>query len=197
MHKDDLPNDRYEVRRLSLSAFRANILGLFLPIPLALLYIVIYRASFPLISHIRIPSLPFDKRFHVPAYVLIFLGVLAVLILTHELIHAFFFLLSARGKKNSTRIKSRMLAPYAYCTEALPLGLYRLSLIAPIPLLIVPFAFISLLFGDPLTFLLTLIMIFSTGGDLTAIWTIRMFNRKGSLILDDPIQTACEVFIPK
>ncbi len=190
-------HDRYDVHHHSLSAFRANILGLFLPIPFALLYIVLYRASFPYVSHLDYPTLPTDRMIYIPLYLLSFFVILTVLITLHELIHAVIFRLSAQKGRRSIQIRFRVLTPSAHCVEALPLGIYRLALVAPLFLLVLPLAFVSVLFGDPFSFLVTLIMIFSIGGDLTALWITRKHSGKGIYILDNPTRAACEVFIPR
>jgi hypothetical protein len=197
MKKEALQNERYEANRHSISAFRANVAGLFLPVPLALLYIVLYRASYPYLRHLGNIELPLRTEILIPVVLIAFFASIILLNLLHEMIHAAVFRIWGKGGPESVVFRLSKMSFYAHGIEAIPLGVYRFALIAPLLLQVIPLAFLSVFLGDPFSFLITLIMIFSTGGDLFTLWITRKYSGKGIYVTDDPDLSACEIFVPR
>jgi hypothetical protein len=197
MIRETLINSGYRLKQHSLSAFRANVLGFLLPVPLALIYIVLYALSFSYFPRIALPSLLSGRTLFVPLYFIAFFSALLVLSFLHELIHLFFFLIFSKEGRKSVTIGTRMLTPYAYSIEALSIGAYRLSMIAPFFLLLVPLGFLSFFLKDPFSFLITLIMIISTGGDWVSLWITRNYHGKKIYVWDHPDECSCEIYLPE
>jgi len=197
MIREALTKGGYQLKEHSLSAFRANILGFLMPVPLAVLYIILYALSFSAVSRVDIPSSLSDRTVLIPLYFIAFFSALLILVFMHELIHLLFFLIFSKEGRKSITIGTRMLTPYAYSIEALPLGAYRLSMIAPFFLLIVPLGIVSVLLKDPFSFLITLIMIFSTGGDWVSLWITRKYHGRNIFVWDHPDECSCEIYLPE
>ncbi|MBN1891979.1 MAG: DUF3267 domain-containing protein [Clostridiales bacterium] len=196
MNRASLMKQHYRIWKHSLSAFLANIFGLFFPVPLAVLYILTYSFCSPRVSRIDIPASFSDKAVFLPLYFILFIFVLFSLVILRELIHAFFFLIACKNGRKSITMGVRMLTPYAYCEEAIPIGIYRLALIAPIFLILVPVGVLSVFLKDPFSFLVSLIMIFSIGGNLVSLWITRRYRGKDTYIWDDPDEIVCEIYQP-
>lgn len=196
MVRETLLKGGHQLTQHSLSSFRANSLGFLMPIPLALLYVSLYYFFYSDAPLIPLFSSVNSRAVFIPLYFIAFFSALLVLIFIHELIHLLFFLIFSKEGRKSITIGTRMLTPYAYSIEALPLKAYRLSMIAPFFLIIVPLGVLSVLLKDPFSFLITLIMIFSTGGDWVSLWITRKYHGKNIFVWDHPDECSCEVYIP-
>lgn len=194
MQRASLKRRNYRIWKHSLSAFLANIFGLLFPFPLAFLYILVYSFSSPRIPRIDIPISFSDKAVFLPLYFLLFILVLFLLVILRELIHALFFRTACKNGWGSVTMSVRMLTPYAHCEEAIPIRIYRLALIAPIFLIVIPVSALSAFLKDPYSFLVSLIVIFSIGGNLVSLWITRRYHGKDTYIWDDPDQIVCEIY---
>lgn len=123
-----------------------------------------------------------------------FLVVMLVLIVAHELIHGFFFGLFARNGYRSVSFgfNVRALAPYCTCNEPLKKVHYMISGIMPCILLGVIPAIAAIFIHDLFVFEMAILMIYGAGGDLLIMKMI--LSRKAgpdSMYLDHPVHIGC------
>ncbi len=172
----------YQKRDISISMAKANLFGVFLGIPTAILQV----ASFIGIHGNQALEAQLNP---------VLLGTLILAgIPVHELIHALawaFF-----GKKPFSTIQYgfmwKTLTPYAHMKEPLEVNTYRLGAFMPgLVLGIIPFLFAIVTgSGDLLWF--SLLHATAASGDWLVLWLIRAV-KPGSLVEDHPTNAGCYV----
>ena len=194
MLRDTFPREEYRIITHSISILKANIVALFYPIPFVLLYLTVY---FFTISFFEPVSFTFSTG-NILFFALFFLAyivALLVLIVLHELIHAFFFLPGCEKGWKSIHFGIKQMTPYCHCMEIITMSQFRRSLWGPLWILCSLLAAASIILGDPLSFLLTLVMIFGSGGDLYVLWATRKYRGSTTLVFDLEDQVGCEVYL--
>lgn len=195
MQRETFPREKYRVITHSISILKANIVALIYPIPFVLLYLAAY---FFAIAYFR-PLAPTVTMTGNPLYFALFFiayfAVLFILIVLHELIHALFFLPGCENKWKSIRFGIKQMTPYCHCTEIITMSRFRKSLWGPLWILCPLMAIVSVILGDPVSFLLTLVMIFGSGGDLYVLFATRKYRGSTTLVFDLEDQVGCEVYL--
>lgn len=112
----------------------------------------------------------------------------------HEVIHALTYIIAGKVPLNKIKfgIILKYLTPYAYCSQVIPISIYRTSLLLPtIVLGVVPIIigfvlknFLLLLVGD--------FMLVGGFGDMLIIWNTRKL-KKGTRVLDHDKKVGCYV----
>ncbi|HKJ69871.1 MAG TPA: DUF3267 domain-containing protein, partial [bacterium] len=126
----------------------------------------------------------------------LFPGILILLggIITHEALHAFAWLLVAKNQWRAIKfgIHLTALSPYAHCTEPMPVGSYRITVILPGVLLGAVPLMIGMLLGNGPVILFGFLFTLSAGGDALVLWRIRNIP-PGTLVRDHPDRAGCVV----
>lgn len=122
------------------------------------------------------------------------LAILFMLIVIHELIHIVVFLLEPDCKLSDVKVgfNKKYLLPYVHCSAALKVYTYRSSTSAPANFLGFIPTFSGYLTGNPIFFLIGVIMLASSMGDLMVLWKIRKLKRN-QLVRDHPTRVGCEL----
>jgi hypothetical protein len=169
-------------RDLSISMARANIVVLFISVPI----VILQFAFFILLHGLKALEPTWSPSVLV---VLVLLGVIL-----HELIHAISWIIF--GQKSLSAVKFgfewRTLTPYAHLKEPVEVNIYRLSGFLPGFLLgILPYI-LSLILGSSNLFWFSLFHTSAAGGDWLILWLIRNV-KPGRQVEDHPTRAGCYV----
>lgn len=169
-------------RDMSVSMERANIVVLFIGLPVVVLQFFLFGYFHPSADQ----SLTWNY--------LIFGIIILAGVGIHELIHGITW--SLAGRKPWSAIKfgfqTRTLTPYCHLNEPVEVNAYRMGAIMPGLLVgVLPFIY-SLISGDTNWFWFSLIHTSAAGGDWLVLWIIRNV-RSGALVEDHPSQAGCYV----
>ena len=169
-------------RDLSISMARANIVVMFVSIPVAILQFALFS-----ILHGR------EKMETTWGFVLL-LAVILLGVVVHELIHGLAWVIF--GRKAFSAIKFgfqwKTLTPYAHLKEPVEVNAYRMGGFMPGFILgILPYI-MSIVLGNGNLFWFGLIHTAAAGGDWLILWLIRNV-RAGSLVEDHPSNAGCYV----
>jgi hypothetical protein len=169
-------------RDLSISMARANVLAVFLAIPLVILQFAFFTSLHG--AQGTEPTWGFA-----PLIVIIILG-----IIVHELIHGATGMVV--GKKDLSAIKFgfqwKTITPYAHLKEPIEINAYRIGAFMPGLVLGILVYILSLLLADGNLFWFSLIHTSAAGGDFLILWLIRGV-KAGSLVEDHPTNAGCYV----
>lgn len=173
--------DMEHKRDLSISMARANMIVLFLSIPVALLQFLIFAMLHGMDN--------LSTTWGSTLLIAVVLGIAA-----HELIHGLSWVIF--GDKPFSAIKFgfqwKTFTPYAHLKEPVEVNAYRIGGFMPGLILgIVPYV-LSLLLGDGNLFWFGLIHTVAAGGDWLILWLIRKV-RAGMLVEDHPANAGCYV----
>jgi hypothetical protein len=168
-------------RDLSISMARANLVVLFVSIPVALLQLLIFVSLHGLDR--------LSTTWGSALLIAVILGIVA-----HELIHGLSWVIL--GKKPFAAIKFgfqwKTFTPYAHLKEPVEINAYRIGGFMPgLVLGVVPYL-LSLLLGNGDLFWFGLIHTVAAGGDWLILWLIRSVEA-GSLVEDHPTNAGCYV----
>jgi len=172
-------------RDLSISMARANLVMLFINIPVFIAQFAIFTLS----QEVENIELTFNPTLLVVAIVL---G-----IATHEFIHGLGWM--AFGHKPLSAIKFgfqwKTITPYAYLEEPIEVSAYRIGTLMPGFILgIFPYV-LSLLLGDGNLFWFGVVHTAGAGGDWLVLWLTRKV-KNGTLVEDHPTHAGCYVREP-
>ena len=169
-------------RDFSISMARANVIVLFMSIPVVLLQFVIF-----ILSHGMEKLAPTWN-----SAVLLLAVVLGVVV--HELIHALSWVIFGRKPFSSIKFgfQWKTFTPYAHLKEPVEVGPYRLGALLPGFILgILPYI-LSILLGNGNLFWFSLVHTSAAGGDWLILWLIRNV-KSGSQVEDHPTKAGCYV----
>jgi hypothetical protein len=169
-------------RDLSISMARANLVVMFISIPVAILQFVIF-----ILLH--------GMRKLEPTWSSIFLLILVLFgVVLHELIHGISWMIF--GQKQLSTIKFgfqwRTFTPYAHLKEPVEVNAYRLGAFLPGFILGISTYILSLVLGDGNLFWFSLVHTSAAGGDWLILWLIRNV-RAGMQVEDHPTNAGCYV----
>jgi len=172
-------------RDLSISMARANIIMLFVGIPLFIVQFLIFVLS----QHVEDIGLTFNSPLLLIA---IIMGIPA-----HEVIHALSW--TILGHRSLSAIKFgfqwKTLTPYAYLKEPIEVSVYRMGAFMPGFILgIFPYV-LSLLLNDGNLFWFGVVHTAGAGGDWLVLWLLRHV-KSGMLVEDHPTHAGCYVLEP-
>jgi hypothetical protein len=192
--------DEFEKDKLTIDIVWANIFGILILIPIAIIYgipfYLLWSNDF-LISNIKESMSVISPNY-------IFIGTLKMLlimvfgIIIHELIHGIVWAMYSKGGFKSIKfgIMIKMLTPYCHCKEPLQVSHYILGAIMPaIVLGLIP-AIVSILIGN--FGLLTFGVFFTMAacGDFLVINLLKKENLN-SLVQDHPSEAGCYIYRKK
>lgn len=169
-------------RDLSISMARANIIVMFVSIPVAILQFAIFG-----ILH------GMEKIETTWGFVLL-LAVILPGVVVHELIHGLAWVVFGRTSFSAIKFgfQWKTLTPYAHLKEPVAINAYRMGAFMPGLILgILPYI-ISILLGDGNLFWFGLIHTIAAGGDWLILWLIRNVNT-GAQVEDHPTNAGCYV----
>jgi hypothetical protein len=169
-------------RDLSVSMERANIVVLFIGIPVVILQFILFDQLHP--------SPDESREWN---FLLLFLVIILGVVL-HEIVHGITWAIA--GRKPWTSIKfgfqTKTLTPYCHITEPLEVNAYRIGAVMPgLVVGILPYVY-SLMSGDINWLWFSLVHTSAAGGDWLVLWLIRNV-KSGSLVEDHPTQAGCYV----
>ncbi len=169
-------------RDISVSMTQANIIVLFIGIPVAILQFILFEYLHPA------ENLELTWNF------LLFLAVVFTGIILHEFIHGITWM--GFGRKPFSAIKFgfqwKTLTPYAHLKEPVDVNSYRIGAFMPGLIVgIIPFI-LSLILGNGNLLWFSIIHTTAAGGDWLILWTLRNVNSK-ALVEDHPSRAGCYV----
>ncbi len=172
-------------RDLSISMARTTAIVLLISIPVAVLQFLI----FSMVQGVK--NLQITWNFS------IFLAVVLLGIVVHELIHAISWVIFGHKSFSAIRFgfQWKTLTPYAHLEEPVEVNAYRMGAFTPgLVLGILPYV-LSLLFGDGNLFWFSFVHVSAAGGDWLILWLIRNV-KSGMLVEDHPTHAGCYVLEP-
>ena len=121
-------------------------------------------------------------------------GTVAILagIVLHEMLHGLGWVFFTRRKFRSLRFgfMVRELAPYAHCTEPLPVLGYRIGILLPVVVLGFLPALSGIISGSFSRLCYGMLFTWAASGDLIMFWYIRKL-KTGSKVMDHPEKLGC------
>jgi hypothetical protein len=169
-------------RDLSVSMQRANVVVLFIAVPIVILQFWLFGMAHPGADQ----SITWNY--------LVFLLIVMAGIVVHEAIHGITWALAGRKPWSSIKFgfQVKTLTPYCHINEPIEINAYRVGAFMPGLLVgVLPFVY-SLINGDTNWFWFSLVHISAAGGDLLVLWLIRGVKAE-SLVEDHPTQAGCYV----
>ena len=190
------PGNGLEERDLSISLFQANIYGLLLLVPVALLaavHLLIWRDfSFGITVFEFSPEVA-SVTFQTWSVLALLVAIVAGIVV-HELLHAISWISLGRKPWSAIRfgIVWKALAPYAHLTEPIEVRAYRWGVAMPgLVLGIAPYL-VGLTTGVGQVVLFGLIFTAAAAGDALILWVIRSVE-VGESVEDHPSRVGCYV----
>lgn len=174
-------------RDLSVSMLRANLIALLVGIPVAMAQLSLFLV---LRGAIEVNVTLWGG--------VLFVAVLLVSIVAHELIHGLTWQLASRGAaaRVTYGVQWKLLTPYAHLEGPMAVDAYRLGGLMPgLALGIIPYA-LSLALDNSSLLLFGVIHTFAAGGDWLVLWLLRGV-RSGALVEDHPSRAGCSVLEPE
>jgi hypothetical protein len=195
MNKDIFMKTEYRETRKSMSFLKANLVAVLYPVPLVILYVAI----FVLATENRWPGQGDSVSFTVSAFepflwLLLYIVSFFGCIVLHEFFHALFFLRGCDYGWKSIVFGVKSATPYCHCKEVMPVSVYRQSLLAPLWAVCIPLVAASMITGNVFLMLLTVSMIFGSGGDLAIYWMIRKYPGKTAYVWDMEDAVGCIIY---
>ncbi|WP_280770787.1 DUF3267 domain-containing protein [Salipaludibacillus daqingensis] len=119
------------------------------------------------------------------------------LILIHELLHIVGYVNVGGAKMNEVKLGVlwKALAPYAHCKVPLKITHYRIAILLPIVLGVVPIT-LAYLNGNGFLAIIGILMMTASVGDLMVIHVLRKY-KKDAYVQDHPSKIGCVVYVPK
>jgi len=172
-------NDFTKVKEYTISIKRANLVALFLIIPIALFYIVPFyivwgKNIFVCIKSIRL----------LWALLSIPLG-----IIVHELSHGVIWAMFSNKGFRSIRfgIMWEYLTPYCHCSEPLKVWQYIFGGLAPLFIMGFLPGICALITGNAFLMFIAMFFTWAAGGDIQAVWMLRKF-KMNQHVIDHPVE---------
>lgn len=192
--------DEFEKDKLTIDIVWANIFGILILIPIAIIYGTPYYLLWSndfLISNIKESMSVISPNY-------IFIGTLKLLlimilgIIIHELIHGIVWAMYSKSGFKSIKfgLMIKMLTPYCHCKEPLQVGHYILGAIMPaIVLGLIP-AIVSILIGNFGVLIFGVFFTMAACGDFLVINLLKKENLN-SLVQDHPSEAGCYIYRKK
>lgn len=179
------PEVVHHKRELTISTARANLIVLFLWIPVILIQVMLFNL------------LHGTLRFELTLNFLIFIGVVILSVVIHELLHGIGWMIFGHKPFSAIKfgIQWKTFTPYAHLKEPVEVNAYRIGGALPGLILgILPYL-LSLLLGEVNLLLFGLLNTAGAGGDWLMLWLLRGVP-KGALVEDHPTKVGCYVLQP-
>ena len=186
---EEMAQKGYLKRDLTVSVLQANIMGVIIMLPFAILALIMYL--FANSSNNRNLSLSLSTY-------IVFLIVLLLLIVLHEAIHGLTWAFFAKRRWNAIAfgIIWKMLTPYCTCTEPLTKRQYIIGVAMPTLVLGGGVAAVAVMANQLLLFFLAEFMILAGGGDFLILLKILFYrtDKNESKYCDHPYECGFVVF---
>lgn len=179
-------------RKETINLVTANIVSFVVLAIAAILFLVPYYLIWGTVSN---GTSVFEAH---PIKSLIFLLLLVVGIVVHELIHGAFWGMYAKSgfKSISFGVIWKMLTPYCHCSEPLKVKHYAIGALAPLVILGIIPAIAGVALHSFMTALFGVIFIASAAGDIMVAWRLRKEPAENT-ILDHPTEAGYLVYEPE
>ena len=179
----------YKKTDLTIGIVKANLFVFLLAIPVVGIGVLLFAWRNPI--SLLTPT---------PHGSLLFIVLLFVLIVAHELIHGLTWSIYAEHhfKDIEFGFMKEYLTPYCTCTTPLLKSHYIIGALMPCIILGLLPTMIGILMGSHLLFWTGIVMILSAGGDIMIVWKVLAFKKqdesKEILIYDHPTQAGSVIF---
>lgn len=184
---DEMNNNGYVRTDLTVSVAKANIMAFIVMLPFEIILFIFYCIFVPI----------YEQTFYFKDCIILFILLFAFIVL-HECIHGLTWGIFTENHLKSIDfgLIKKALTPYCTCSEPLKKQQYILGTAMPTIILGFIPAVISICISSYLLFFLSMIMIFSGGGDFFIILKILMHNRryKDAVYYDHPYECGVVVF---
>lgn len=181
-----LEQEGYVKKDLTVSVFMANVMAIVLMLPIMAGFFWLYYVA----------NGGFSQEFDMIS-ALLFIGLLLVLVVVHELIHGITWSFFTKERFHSIEfgVIWSMLTPYCTCKEELKKWQYILGSIMPTFIVGILPTVLAILLHSELLFEIGLLMIFGGGGDMLITLKILFYREKGSSVyMDHPYKCGVVVF---
>lgn len=186
---EDLEN--YTKEKLTINLVWANVFSLLMLVPTALLFWLPFEWLWKPDSASR----HFFGDINPPLQMLLFLAVLTVGVVLHELLHGLTWSLFTKNGFKSMKfgVLWKSLTPYCHCKEPLQVRQYVLGALAPAVVLGVLPCVAALVFGHFGLLCFGMLFIVLASGDLLIILKVRKL-KPTDMVLDHPSEAGCYVY---
>lgn len=184
---EQMKQDNYEINKITIGVGYANVMGIVIMLPFIIL-------SFFLFTQIN-PSSSFVFSL---TECFIFLCLIIIFTILHEMIHGIMFARYAKHRFQSVEfgIIWNALTPYCTCKDPLKKSSYIVALIMPTVVLGFILVIIATFIHSALLFVLAELMIIGGGGDFLILTKLLSYhsNKKKQLFYDSPYEIGLVVF---
>jgi len=169
-------------RDLSISMARANILVIFISIPVAILQFATFR---------RVHG---AEKLETTWSFMLLIAVVLLGVVVHELIHGITWVIFGRKPFSAIKfgVQWKTLTPYAHLKEPVEVNAYRMGAFMPGFILGILTYILSIVLGDGNLFWFSLVHTCAAGGDWLILWLIRNV-KAGMQVEDHPTNAGCYV----
>ena len=190
-------NEGFEKEKLTIDIVWANVFGILIMIPIA----IIYGLPFYLVWHDIYPIVNMKELFNdlSPGFIILIplkmLLIMVLGIIIHELIHGVVWAKYSQHGFKSIKfgVLWKMLTPYCHCREPLNVGHYILGAIMPAIILGLMPAIISIIIGNFWLLVFSVFFTIAASGDFLIINLLRKENMN-SLVQDHPSEAGCYIY---
>lgn len=184
---EQMKQNNYEINKLTIGVGYANVMGLVIMLPFVVLFYLLFTQVNPNISFV----LSLTECF-------IFLCLIPIFMVLHEMIHGILFARYAKHRFQSVDfgIIWKMLTPYCTCKDPLKKSSYIIALIMPTVVLEFILAIFATIIQSALLFILAELMMIGGGGDFLILTKLLSYhsNKKEQLFYDSPYEIGLVVF---
>lgn len=184
---EQMKQDNYEINKITIGVGYANVMGIVIMLPFIIL-------SFFLFTQIN-PSSSFVFSL---TECFIFLCLIIIFTILHEMIHGIMFARYAKHRFQSVEfgIIWNALTPYCTCKDSLKKSSYIVALIMPTVVLGFILVIIATFIHSALLFVLAELMIIGGGGNFLILTKLLSYhsNKKKQLFYDSPYEIGLVVF---
>lgn len=188
---------KYTKEKLTIDIVRANIYGIVIIFPIALIYGIPYFLVWKDLFTLDFIKNTLDNAQPTGVFLgfLFLIGVMIGGIVLHELIHGITWSLFASKGFKSIRfgVMWKMLTPYCHCKEPLKVSHYILGAIMPAILLGIIPAIIAIFTGSPGLLLFAMFFTMAAAGDFMIVNLLRK-ERMDDLAEDHPSEAGCYIY---
>ncbi len=186
--------ENYKKEKLTIDLVWANVFGILILVPIGL----IFGLPFYFIWKPQLNTKQFldSVEPHVVGLgFLLFVGILSLGIILHELIHGVTWAKFAKGGFKSIKfgVLWKMLTPYCHCKEALTVKQYIIGAIAPAIILGIIPSIIAIMIGSFEFLIFGIFFTMAAGGDFLIINLIRK-EKSSDLVQDHPSEAGCFIY---
>lgn len=184
---EEMEKNRYKKQDLTVGILIANVAAIIIMLP----FIAV-------IAWVNSEVNPIGSVVFSLSTIIVFLILFIILVILHEVIHGLTWGIFAQNHFNSIAfgVIWKALTPYCTCSEPMKKWQYILGGLMPTLILGFGLATISMVFRQPLLFVLSELMVFSGGGDFFIVLKMLLYRSKGNEVLyyDHPYECGVVAF---